>query len=340
MYRVAWEPRRVAAVHNLALASLFAGVARSPSQAPTLYMTGGGYGSGKSTILNSPLIGFPPTGEALRIDPDAVKALIPEYVQMTANGDPAAATFVHEESSYIAKQGVMDALGNGYDVVYDSSGDSGIVRLTNKIKQFRDAGAIRVVAEYATPGSVQKAQARAAARAQGSNGLRRHVPAPLLLANHYDVSHTWLMAAATGLFDALRLWSTAGPLKSPPSLIATAVRRRIKVSNQRAFDEFLGIGGLLEQRSVYLRGYTSAPPGCVTSARKATTSRKSRWAVCEGSRIRSRSTSTSGGSGRQHCRRCERSVSPSWRAAPACRNAHFDRGLTRAGCRTSGIGGS
>jgi hypothetical protein len=235
-----WDPARVAEVHQPALARLTDGV-KVVDGAPTVYMTGGGYGSGKSSIASSPVVGFPQGKDAVHVDPDALKADIPEY-RATANTDPMAATNAHEESSYLAKQGVALGLAGNHDVVYDTSGDTDPDRLAAKIAGFRALGAGRVEGDYAFPGTVEEAQARADARAANSDGLRRYVPPDLLSANHAEVSRVWQAAADRGTYDTLRLWSTAGPLGSQPSLIAEAAGGKTTVHDPVQFAAFKAIG--------------------------------------------------------------------------------------------------
>jgi hypothetical protein len=43
-------------------------------------------------------------------------------------------------------------------------------------------------------------------------------------------------------FDELKLWSTAGPKGTSPTLIATAVKGKITVLNQKEFDNFIAVG--------------------------------------------------------------------------------------------------
>jgi hypothetical protein len=55
-----WDKSRVDHVHARALATYFDGVRKAPSdRAPRVYCTGGGYGSGKSTMVRSGVAGVP-----------------------------------------------------------------------------------------------------------------------------------------------------------------------------------------------------------------------------------------------------------------------------------------
>ncbi len=258
-----WDPARYDAVHKPMLDKMLAGVppTSNPDGKPTLYMTGGGYGSGKSTLLDRfpGVVGFPTdlakssdqaaafytgqelrNGTAVRSDPDAIKNGIPEYRVLAnpANPDPGAATYVHEESSEVAKEAVKAGLAAGKDVVYDTSADTDPDKLAGKVAGFRAQGAGQVVCNYAFSGSIAESQARADARAAGSGGLRRYVPPDVLIANAHEVANCWFTSAERGTFDHLGLWSTAGPFGSPPSLIAHAEGGQITVVDQQMFDAF------------------------------------------------------------------------------------------------------
>jgi len=265
---IAWDPGRVESVHTPIISKTAAGVPPATGK-QTLYMTGGGYGSGKSTLLDRfpNVVGMPtvakgdelanayrglgpaPGGAAVRSDPDAIKAGIPEYQQMASGETPDknAATYVHEESSDIAKTIVASALASGKDVVYDTSADTNPDKLSAKVQGFRDTAAatgnpnLQVNAAYAWPGSVDEAQARADARAANSEGLRRYVDPAVLSENHSLVATCWLSSAARGTFDNLSLWSTAGAFGSPPTLVASAAGGVTTVHDPESFARFTAI---------------------------------------------------------------------------------------------------
>lgn len=233
-------PERVQSVHEPVLRKMAEGVPQAEGS-PTLYMTGGGMGSGKSVILDrySDVVGFPEHGGAVRSDPDAIKKSIPEYNDLVSRGDKNAAGLVHEESADISKEGVVRGLRGGKNVVYDTSGDSNPDKLHDKVTGFRKKGAARVEANYAFPGSVEEAQRRADAR-----GLKtgRFVPPTLMRANHAEVSRCWVAAARRGTFDSLKLWSTAGPHDQPPTLIASAQKGNIITYDREMFARFKALG--------------------------------------------------------------------------------------------------
>jgi hypothetical protein len=226
---------------------------------PTLYMTGGGFGSGKSTMRDDPDVGFPKEGKAVVADPDAMKAALPEYREgidrITTHGEdyPELLHQVHAESSHLAKEAARRGLHDGYDVIYDTSGNGGFHDLAAKVADFRAHGAAKVIANYAWPGSIEAAQNRANGRVQQTHGARRPVDPKELATNHKQVSYDWHEAARRGTFDKLYLWSTAGPLGSHPTLIATAEGGKITVHNPERYRYFAKVGGWSDEAEREIR---------------------------------------------------------------------------------------
>ena len=245
-----WTQERVDKVHVPALARIREGIAKATGK-PTVYMTGGGTASGKSTLLQKfpKLVGFPTQGHAIVADPDEMKKACPEY-QRCANPNSehffnGAASLVHEESSYLGKKAVTDGIKDGYNVVYDTTGDSGITKLEQKVAQMREAGAGRVDGHYAFPGSVEEAYRRSMERFDhAKDGLKRYVDPEVIKASHHDVAGTWMNAARKGTFDKLTIWSTAVEKGQPPVEIAEAEGGKIKVHNEDLFNKFRLVGGI------------------------------------------------------------------------------------------------
>lgn len=229
-----WSEPRVA-IHKTYTSKVTKNVPKSAE--PTVYMTGGGPASGKTTgLLKNPAAKIPDSAKAAHIDPDGAKENIPEYKERQAAGDKTAAAHVHEESSHMAKAAVSTALKGGHDVVYDSVGDSGITKLSAKVKEMRDAGAKRVAASYATV-DVEEAIRRSDERAAQTG---RFVPHEYIRAAHKDVSQTVRAAVDQGVFDSLDVWDTSG---AQPVQVATYTKvSGLKVQDQVAWDRFVARG--------------------------------------------------------------------------------------------------
>lgn len=138
----------------------------------TLFMAGGS-GSGKSTVLGKQrtdgsgefeggvLDSYPEN--AVYINPDDIKELLPEYNELVMRGDPSAASFVHEESSTIAKKLLETANARGYNVVVDGTGDSTPGKFLQKIEAAQMGGrsARVVLVDIPTDLAVNRAMERA-----------------------------------------------------------------------------------------------------------------------------------------------------------------------------------
>jgi hypothetical protein len=207
------------------------------SEVPTFYMTGGGFAAGKTTaLMKNPKISMPGKDKAAHISADDARHHFPEYKAGVAAGDPMAATFVQEEASYSAKQAIEKAIKGSHDVLYDSSGDSGVDGLEKKINQYRAWGAKRIVANYATL-DVDEAVRRSDNRAKEPGPDKgRFIPHTLIRANHQNVAQTVLGAIERKLFDELDVWSNDS---KPPVHLATFRKETgLKIHDEKGWQVF------------------------------------------------------------------------------------------------------
>jgi DNA-binding NarL/FixJ family response regulator len=103
--------------------AIIATVTKRKKTGPKQFISvGGSAGSGKSTDRRLGTHGIPKADAAVHIDADEIKTLFPEARQLHAAGNPHWASAVHEESKTIADMSIVQALEEGLDVVYDSTG--------------------------------------------------------------------------------------------------------------------------------------------------------------------------------------------------------------------------
>jgi SPP1 gp7 family putative phage head morphogenesis protein len=215
------------ALHEQIINKALEGVPKSSD--PTLHLLGGGPASGKSTMLGSGKVDVPTGKEAVQINADDVKEQIPEYSAMVAAGDPRAAMFSHEESSYIAKEIQARAYANGQNVVLDGTGNSSLQSLEGKIDTAHAYG-YKVVGNYATvPSDVAVERANARAERTG-----RVVPESVVREIHASVSNVFPQAA--GKFDQVNLWDNTG---KSPVLLATGGGGQLDIKNAAGYQAFL-----------------------------------------------------------------------------------------------------
>lgn len=191
-----------------------------PGEEKIFVMLGGGPAAGKSSGLDSGVFtGVPSRGNYVEINPDGVKEGLPEYDPLRLSGSriefKAAAGFVHEESSMVAKMQQHAAIRKGTHVVVDGTGDGKPGGLQSKVGAARAAG-YTVRGRYATISS-DEAWSRAVRRSEGPS--RRYVNEQVLRGTHRAVTPSYINAANTGLFDDISLIWTGGPRGSIPVLV-------------------------------------------------------------------------------------------------------------------------
>lgn len=165
---------------------------RKSQEHPAFVMLGGGPASGKTKAAQAAEHDFP---DAVTINPDDIKMMLPEYKQL---GPDQAASFTHEESSYLAKQVMAAAIAQRSHVVLDAVGDNSVKSVEGKLAGAKAAG-YSTHARYVTV-PTEEAQRRAVARGQRSG---RVVP-PMVIA-HAHSSVSTVFPQVIGKFDTASL---------------------------------------------------------------------------------------------------------------------------------------
>jgi predicted ABC-type ATPase len=228
-----WTKER-AALHDQ-IVKEFMGQAK-PVKEPTAYMLGGGPASGKSSAIKGGHVPVPKNHVA--IDADEIKKRIPEYNQKREAKDVGAASFAHEESSYLSKRILSEASKGSYNTLLDGTGDSGLDSLSAKVKTMRANGA-KVSATYVTV-DTKEALRRNVERAQKPGPNQGRMPPETMVKEvHKTVSKVVPEAIKAGLFDDFKLVDTNGP---EAVVVATAQGTNLKVHNQALWDRFLAKG--------------------------------------------------------------------------------------------------
>ena len=193
-----WTPERQA-LHDEIVAKHFEGLTPADGR-PEIMVTGGGPASGKGSVLKG--IDAP---NHVHIDPDLIKAELPEYQQGVKLGRTDAAAFAHEESSYLRDRLAAEAVSRNFNAVIDGTGDNALEKLAGKIASYR-AGGARIVANYVTL-DTDVAMQRMLARGRRSG---RYVPEKYLRDVHADIRAILPRAIEDGLFDEVTVWDNNG----------------------------------------------------------------------------------------------------------------------------------
>jgi predicted ABC-type ATPase len=202
----------------------------SSTEEKTVWFLGGGGGSGKTSAFTGGSIGIPT--ESLRVDPDEIKTMLPEYREWVNQGVGDAASFVHDESKHVFGNVTHSLVNMNADFVYDTTGNGSYSGLREKVDDLRRKGH-KVRARYMTI-SLEEALLRAEKREQEEG---RRVPKDQLIHNHREVSTNVIKALAENLFDDLELYDNSG--NSEPKLILRAKNGEVEVLDPKLVAQFM-----------------------------------------------------------------------------------------------------
>jgi len=198
----------------------------------TSYFMGGAPATGKSSLLETGVVKLPKG--ILKVDPDAIKKMIPEYNGMVEKNVSTAAHKVHEESSILSKSIVKTVAKAKGDIVMDGVGDGEYDKLVKKVLEQREAGK-KVEAHYITT-NVEESVKRATKRASETG---REVPEAYIRDMHREISKLVPKLAENGVFDVLKLYDNNVARGEKPILIFEQIGGKIKIHNKVKYNAFL-----------------------------------------------------------------------------------------------------
>lgn len=239
------------AVHKQIIDDLLEGKVPVAGQA-TMTMLGGGPASGKSSVMN------PDTSKdknAVTVDPDAIKAMLPGYAEM-AKQSSNAASFYHEESSALAKRFSEVAYKENYNVIYDGTADGSVNSVMKKVNGAK-ANGYRVEMKYVsidTEEAVRRNQKRYD-DAVAAGQTPRLPPVDMVIRTHTKC--TDISVAVAKDVDHIEIWDNNGA-RGQQKLVAVGGNGKGLVATDKAgFDRYLSKG------SAGLEGFTTLPDGQV-----------------------------------------------------------------------------
>lgn len=207
----------------------------SHAESDFVYMLGGAPANGKSTLVDSGLLPHPK--DALVIDPDKLKAKIPEYKYMinSSNKDliEKAANFVHEESRLLGKSIQEEAYRKGIGVVLDGVNGGSLEKVSKKIEGIRAASGKMVRADYVTLNtdlSLKLAKERA-------KKTGRVVPEYVIKESNRNIAELIPQLVEKKVFDELYLWDTN--INGTPRLILRMINGKLEVMEPELYQNFL-----------------------------------------------------------------------------------------------------
>lgn len=200
---------------------------------PLCQRLGGGSASGKSTMRGSGKVDIMERRTAAQIDADEFKAMTEEYKLLSSANDPLAASFVHQESSYLARAAEIIARNRRVNIVTDGTNDGSLARCIKQIEALRADG-YRVEGFFNTV-PLDTALEWAAKRAAEEG---RTVLEEVIRANHAAVSANFEELAP--YFDRLFLFDNYAGGEGVSLLIASCERDAlIDIIRADLYDAFL-----------------------------------------------------------------------------------------------------
>jgi hypothetical protein len=168
---------------------------------------------------------------AYKIDPDAVKMTLPEYAKGVKKGDVEVGSYLHEESSEVAKAAIRHGLGKGCNVEVDGTSDGGVDKALKRIRGLREMGAKRVTADYIDC-KTDTAWERALDRGARTG---RYTPEAYLRGTHKDVANVFHGIVKANACDELRLWNTDS---NEPKLVFSQIDGKKTVHDRALWEAF------------------------------------------------------------------------------------------------------
>ena len=223
-----YTPERLA-LHDEIIDRFLEASGEKPQEKPTSLFMAGGTAAGKTTILDQFDDEVP---NAVIINPDDIKAMLPEYSAMLEGGDEYAATGTHEESSDIAKKLLETTNAKKYNAIIDGTGDSEPGKFESKVKaaQMEGRNAKVVLVDIPTDLAVERSMERA-------KKTGRMVPEKTIREIHATVARRhadWVEDV-----DNWEVWANE---TEPPTKIAERSSGVIKIHDRARYQQLLDKG--------------------------------------------------------------------------------------------------
>ena len=194
---------------------------------PTVYVLGGSSGTGKTYARNSGFAGIPSYNDAVVIDPDDAKMVMPEARYWYERQLPDAANLTHAESRALAASLMRRAASEGVDMTYDTSGqfNDGNKDLTN----WRQSG-YKIIAHYFfSPDDV--ILKRNAERFERTGRMVPDWIPPVINRNLY-----FQLPNLDPFFDELFVYDTTNDPMNPILVARRAINEQLEVMDPKLFD--------------------------------------------------------------------------------------------------------
>lgn len=228
-----WDHAR-SQMHDQVIDGMVEGKVPPTDRAPEAYVLGGGTASGKTTMSRSILGDDPNT---LRVDPDEMKTKIPEYEQLKKDDPQNAAFRVHDESSYLTKSLMAEAIARGLDLTYDAttSGKGSIAM----VKTLMDQG-YKVHIMFADV-PLDVARQRADLRARESTdpmNKGRFVPDSVISESHQRAAQNFFTLKDMPGISSVRMYDNSGKPGEERMVFSKREGGEGKIHDTKFFDRY------------------------------------------------------------------------------------------------------
>ncbi len=223
-------------LHSRIIERMIGGKIPPEDRPPIAHILGGGTASGKTTMSRAILGNDPNT---LRVDPDELKTKIPEYEQLKEDDPDHAALRVHEESSYLTKSLMAEAIGRGLDLTYDATTSGTPQRTMGMVRTLMDHGYNVHVMFADVPFDVAKQRADLRAKESTDPMNRgRFVPDSVIADSHQKAAKNFFMLKDTPGISSVRLYDNSGKPNEPKLVFSKQGDGEGTVHDQKQFDRY------------------------------------------------------------------------------------------------------
>jgi predicted ABC-type ATPase len=221
-----FTPERVR-LHN----DIIKGFTKNPQKkaSNTIHMLGGAPANGKSTLQKSGFL--PHSNRAIVLDPDEIKAKLPEYQKMLKDKDIQAASLAHEESSYLKKKIRQMAIDEDWEIVLDGLANETLEDRIKELKILRSKGD-RVRIDYVTLDTEKSIEIEA----DRFKETGRKVPDEVVIRKNKAIAELVPQLIKEKVYDELYLWDTN--VRDQPQLILKQIDGKLEIKRPDLYDRF------------------------------------------------------------------------------------------------------
>jgi ADP-ribose pyrophosphatase YjhB (NUDIX family) len=200
---------------------------RDDTEQPTVFVLGGSSGTGKTVARSTNFSGIPSYQDAVVVDPDDAKMIMPEARYWFEKRLPDAANLTHSESRAIAASLMRRAASEGVDITYDTSGQFNDGN--RDLIDWKNSG-YKIVAHYFFSPDDVIAQRNKERFERTGRMVPDWIP-PAINRNLY-----FQLPSLDPFFDELFIYDTTGDPMNPVMIARRAINEQLEIMDPKLFD--------------------------------------------------------------------------------------------------------